>query len=75
MQTVLLWLQAHAALVMLLWPVVTGFVSLAFGAAEKYAESHPRFSVALSLLESAGFNARGVVAWLGERLPSKKDPQ
>ncbi len=71
MQTLLViwaWVLAHPAYVLAAWPIVTGLVNLAFGAAEKYTESHPRLHALLSLFEVAGLDARGVLAWLKARL-------
>ncbi|MDE3097748.1 MAG: hypothetical protein KGK07_17315, partial [Chloroflexota bacterium] len=52
-----------------IWPIVTGLVTLAFGAADQYAESRPRLHAALSLLEAAGMNGPAVLRWLAARLP------
>jgi hypothetical protein len=58
-----------AAVLLALWPLITALVTAFFGAADKYAESHPRFHIVLSLMETAGFNSRGVIAWLARFLP------
>jgi hypothetical protein len=64
-------LSAHAVVILLAWPLFTALVNLAFGAAEKWALAHPKFAAVLGVLESAGFNARGVIAWLAKALAGK----
>jgi hypothetical protein len=61
--------QANPALVLLAWPIATALITALFGAAEKYADSHPRFHVFLAFVESAGFDARGTLAAIAKLLP------
>lgn len=71
MQSVWAFLSAHAVLVLLAWPILSALVNLAFGAADKYAATHPRVHAVLSLIESAGFDARGTLSAIAKLLAGK----
>lgn len=64
------WVLAHPVFVLAAWPIFTGLVNLVFGAASKYADKHPKVHAVLDLFETAGLDARGVIAWVAKRLPS-----
>lgn len=62
------WVQANPAFLLMAWPILTAGVTTIFGAAEGYAEKHPRFHAVLAFCEAAGLDPRGVIAALAKLL-------
>ncbi len=65
------WIEAHAVIIMIAWPLFTGGVNLVFGQAHKYVLTHPRLASALGVLEGVGFTPRAVIAWTASLLASR----
>lgn len=74
-----IWLSAHPAFcILVLWPVLTAAVNLAWKDASEYALTHPRFAAAKKLAQKWGLSPRGTILLLAKAIgiapPPPTDP-
>jgi hypothetical protein len=73
--TVWAWLLSHPAVdTIVLWPIATAGINLAWKDASEYADTHPRFAPFKKLVQKWGLSPRGTLDLIGRLLTARGLP-